>query len=182
MASKLDQGNALSIFVVAGAPKDAKVVNKNNIASPSASMSKGGNKNKDNMGEGGGLITTAIAVQALQSISQAVMNSASQVLNTYVSHIGDLTGQMQTQRNTQFALSMASEYGSAIVATAMATIANPFLGLATAAAFAIQQTTTYGIRAYEEYRQNAKDNYNVSILRKRSGLDITSGNGRITDK
>lgn len=172
-----NKGNAISIFVTAGVPYSIY-----DQTTSTTTTSKLGSTSTTKKKTRASSMKTAMGLTAVYFIATTVFSSAMQALNAYVSHMGDLTGQMQTQRNTQFALSMVQQYGSAIMRSAIGFMSNPIFGGASLVMSAISISSSLGIQNWENQVENAKSNYNASIVRARSGLSTIYGNGRNTEK
>ena len=111
-----------------------------------------------------------------------VLSQAKQFVNYQISNIGNFTGDYEAQRRVSEAIQYANiglNIGGAFVAGTM--MGGPVVGAVAAA------ITTAGVAinaVYESHTQriqNAKVNYNIDQLRKRSGLNANRDGSRGTE-
>lgn len=118
---------------------------------------------------------------AVTQIGGAVVNASLQMANNYVSHIGDLTGNMQRQYDVQWAIKVASASLNTLTGLVSAGLVNPVIGAVATASTAITMGVSWGLEIWNNNLNNAKENIAVSINRRRAGLDASYGNGCMTE-
>lgn len=113
-----------------------------------------------------------------------MIGQAKQFVNYNINNIGNFTGDYISQRRISEAMqavNIATNIGGAFVSGMMMSGGNPVVGAAAAAIATAGVAINAGYQSYAQRVENAKMNYNIDQLRKRSGLNAYKDGSRGTE-
>lgn len=111
-----------------------------------------------------------------------IESQAKQAVNYSISNIGNFTGDYLKQQNLQSCITFMNQFGSlgSTFVTASLATGSPVGGLVASTVQLASSLGTGALQEYSFYIADKKQNYEISQLRKRSGLSSLDNNGRGT--
>lgn len=113
-----------------------------------------------------------------------VLGQAKQFVNYNISNIGNFTGNYIMQRRVAEAMqavNIIANIGGAFVSGMLMSGGNPVVGAVSAVIATAGVTINAGYQSFTQHVQNAKTNYSIEQLRRRSGLNTYTDGSRGTE-